>query len=110
MNNRTTAMVSYITFIGWLISYFSYRDRHEKDSFVSYHLEQSLGVMIFSIIVSIIVGVLMSVVPALSLLFSLLSLIPLILLVMGIINALNQVMKPVPLIGSFFERKFAFLQ
>lgn len=109
MNNKTLAIVSYITIIGWLIAYFSYKNQPEKDSFVTYHFEQSLGVFIFSVIISIIAGILVSVVPALSLLFSLISLIPLILLVLGIINASNEVTKPVPLIGVFFEKKFSFL-
>lgn len=109
MNNKTLAIVSYITIIGWLIAWFSYKDQPKKDPFVTYHLEQSLGVFIFSIIVSIVAGILMSAIPALSLVFSLISLIPFILLVLGIINASNGVTKPVPLIGTFFEKKFSFL-
>ncbi|MDF2514813.1 MAG: hypothetical protein K0R59_109 [Sphingobacterium sp.] len=110
MNNKTTAIVSYITIVGWLIAYFSYKNRTEKDVFLSYHLEQSLGVFIFSIIISVIAGILMFIIPALSGIFSMLSLVPLILLVLGIINAANEVVRPVPLIGSFFEKKFSFLQ
>ncbi|MFN1215622.1 DUF4870 domain-containing protein [Chryseobacterium kwangjuense] len=109
MNHKTLAIVSYITIIGWLIAYFSYKNEQKKDSFVTYHLEQSLGVMVFSIIVSVIAGILVNVVPSLSVLFSLISLIPLILMVLGLINALNQVMKPVPVIGGFFENRFSFL-
>jgi len=110
MDNKTTAIVSYITIIGWLIAYFSYKNRSEKDDYISYHLEQSLGVFIFSIVISIITGILVVVIPSLSGIFSLLSFVPLILLVLGIINASNEVMKPVPLIGGFFEKKFSFLQ
>lgn len=110
MNNKTLAIVSYITIIGWLIAYFPYKNQREKDLFVAYHLEQSLGIFVFGIIVSIIAGVLMAVIPSLSIVFSLISLIPLILLVLGIINASNLVMKPVPIIGSLFEKKFGFLQ
>lgn len=109
MSNKNLAIVSYITIIGWLVAWFSYKKQAEKDPFVSYHLEQSLGVFIFSLIVSIVAGILMSVLPALSLVFSLISLVPFILLVLGIINASNEVTKPVPLIGSFFEKKFSFL-
>ncbi|WP_034670530.1 import component protein [Chryseobacterium populi] len=110
MNHKTLAIVSYITIIGWLIVYFSYKNQREKNSFVTYHLEQSLGVFVFSLIVSVISGILMSAIPTLSIFFSLIPLIPLILLVLGIINALNQVVKPVPVIGGYFEKKFTFLQ
>ncbi|MDR2274802.1 MAG: DUF4870 domain-containing protein [Sphingobacterium sp.] len=109
MNNKTTAIVSYITIIGWLIAYFSYKNRAEKDAYLSYHLEQSLGVFIFSIVISVITGIIIFIIPSLSGVFSLLSLAPLILLVLGIINAANEVAKPVPVIGSFFEKKFSFL-
>ncbi len=109
MNNKTLSIVSYITIIGWLIAYFSHKNRPEKSSLVNYHLEQSLGVFIFSVLISITAGVLSSAIPSLAMIFSLISLIPLILLVLGIIHASNEVMKPVPLIGSFFEKKFSFL-
>ncbi|MBZ4191958.1 DUF4870 domain-containing protein [Niabella beijingensis] len=109
MSNKTLAIVSYITIIGWLITYFSYKDQQEKSTLVSYHLEQGLGVFIFSVIVSIAVGILSAILPALSLIFSLISLVPLILLILGIINAANEVCKPVPVIGKFFEKKFGFL-
>lgn len=109
MNNKTIAIVSYITIIGWLIAYFSYKSQTEKGTFPRYHLEQSLGVFLFSILISLIAGVLIAIIPALSGVFSLFSLVPLILLVLGIINAVNEVEKPVPFIGSFFEKKFSFL-
>jgi len=109
MNNKNLAIVSYITIIGWLVAYFSYKNQHEKDAYLSYHLEQGLGLAIFSIFISIIAGLLISVIPAWSAVFSLLTLVPLILLVLGIINALHEVSKPVPLIGTFFEKKFSFL-
>ena len=109
MNNKTLAIVSYVTIIGWLIAYFSYKNQTEKNAYVTYHLEQSLGVFVFSIMISIIAGILISVIPGLSIVFSLIALIPLILLVLGIINASNEVEKPVPFIGSFFENKFSFL-
>ncbi|MGJ1430243.1 DUF4870 domain-containing protein [Sphingobacterium spiritivorum] len=109
MNNKTLAIVSYITIIGWLIAYFSYKKQTDKSTYVTYHLEQSLGVFVFSIIISIIAGILTSVLPTLSIVFSLFTLIPLILLVLGMINASNEVTKPVPVIGGFFEKKFGFL-
>lgn len=35
--------------------------------------------------------------------------VELILTVMGMINAANEVCRPVPLLGRFFEKRFAFL-
>lgn len=109
MNNKTLSILSYVTIIGWLIAYFSHKNQSEKSTLVYYHLEQGLGVFIFSILISVAAGILSSAIPSLAMIFSSISLIPLILLILGIIHASNEVMKPVPLIGSFFEKKFSFL-
>ncbi|MBE8714411.1 DUF4870 domain-containing protein [Sphingobacterium hungaricum] len=110
MNNKTLAIVSYITVIGWLIAYFSYKDETNKSPFVTYHLKQSLGVFVVSVVISVIASILIAIIPTLATALSLLSVIPLVLLVLGIINAVNEVMKPVPLIGGYFEDKFSFIK
>ena len=48
MTNKTLSIVSYITIIGWLIAYFSYKDKSEteKSTVVNYHLKQSLGIAV----------------------------------------------------------------
>lgn len=109
MTNRTLAIVAYITLIGWLVAYFQYKDKQEKSPLVRYHLEQSLGIIIFSIILSIAIGVVASIIPSLATILSLAGLLPLILLVFGIIAASNDSRTPVPGIGKIFEGKFAFL-
>lgn len=107
MTNRTMAIVAYITLIGWLISYFSYRNSDDKSPFVRYHLTQSLGVMIFSIVLSIVIGILASILPALSTIFYIVSLVPFVLMLLGIITASNNAERPIPLIGKFVEGKFS---
>ncbi len=115
MNNKTLALVSYITLIGWLISFFSYKGQ-EKSSLVSYHLRQSLGLLItsfiYGIVVNIVVIILMSISPKLALIGSILSLgylVFLILMIIGILNANKEEEKPLPLIGKMFEGKFNFI-
>lgn len=105
MNSKTIAIVSYITIIGWLIAFFQYKDN--KTPLAKYHLEQSLGVFIFSILWSIAMRVVFSLIPALAMLGSLLSLVPLVLVIIGIINAANEELKPVPVVGSYFVGKFS---
>src|SRR5690606_9057723 len=105
MNSKTIAIVSYITIIGWLIAFFQYKDN--KTPLAKYHLEQALGVFIFSILWSIAMRVLFSLIPALTTLGSLLSLVPLVLIIIGIINAANEALKPVPVIGPYFVGKFS---
>src|SRR5690242_6222099 len=107
MTNRTTAIVAYITVIGWVIAYLEYRKSTEKSGFVHYHLTQALGLMIFSIVLGIISGILLSIIPALSIVFYIISLVPFVLMLMGIITASNNAERPVPLIGKFVEGKFS---
>lgn len=108
MNNKTLAIVSYITLIGWIISFIQYRGKEEKSPLVGYHLEQALGILIFGLLLGIAVGIVGSIIPSLASILSLVTFVPLILLVFGIITAANEARKPVPLIGSFFVGKFNF--
>ncbi|NSL85294.1 DUF4870 domain-containing protein [Chitinophaga solisilvae] len=107
MDKKTLAIVSYITIIGWLIAYFQYKDK-ERDPFVIYHLKQSLGIAIISIILGVAINLVVSMVPALSVVVYA-NIAILVLWVLGILNALNGLKKPVPVVGPLFENKFAFL-
>ncbi|SFE80128.1 hypothetical protein SAMN05518672_110135 [Chitinophaga sp. CF118] len=109
MKNKTLAIVAYITLIGWVIAYFQYKNNNEKSSLVRYHLAQALGIFIFSIALMIVLGIIASVIPTLGTILSIAGLLPLILLILGIISASNEVMSPVPGIGKLFENKFSFL-
>lgn len=109
MTSKTLAMVAYLTIIGWLVAYFQYKNSDEKSLLVRYHLEQALGIFIIAIGLGMAIGIVSSVVPALSGILSLVSLVPLILLVLGIITASNEACRPVPVVGKLFEQKFGFL-
>lgn len=106
MNNKTLSIVSYITLIGWLISYFS--GKENANSLLKYHLKQSFGLLITSTIFNIAISILITIMPFLSLL-SYVGLVFLGLLIIGIINASNEAEKPLPLIGKLFENKFGFI-
>ncbi|MBE4950904.1 DUF4870 domain-containing protein [Chryseobacterium culicis] len=105
MDNKTLSIVSYITLLGWLISFVIGKEK--SNSLLKYHLKQSLGLIIFSIILSIILNVLMMVTKIGML--GILGFIPLVLMIIGIINAANNVEKPLPMIGKMFEDKFSFI-
>ncbi|SFN37557.1 hypothetical protein SAMN05421594_2428 [Chryseobacterium oleae] len=106
MNNKTLSVISYITPIGWLIAYFSGKD--QADSLLKYHLKQSLGLMIVSVIFNIIMRILAAIAPVLSFL-GIVGLLILIFCILGIINAANGAERPVPLFGKMFENKFSFI-
>jgi len=116
MDRKTLALVSYITIIGWLISYFSYKGQ-TKDSLVSYHLKQSFGLFIVTVGCAIVLSILLSIITmisfklafAISLIFNLIYLALFILMIIGIIIASKGEEKPLPFIGKMFEGKFNFI-
>lgn len=107
MSNKTLAILSYITVIGWLVSFFS--STSPRDPLVKYHLKQGLGLWIIAIVYNIIIQVVVSIVPAIAMILSLVSLVFLILLIIGAINANKENETPLPLIGKLFENKFDFI-
>jgi uncharacterized membrane protein len=110
MDKKTLSIISYITIIGWIIAYVNYNKSTEKSSLTSYHLKQSLGIGILGILFAIVINVLAIVVPSLAGVLSLANLAILILWIFGIINAMNEQEKPVPVVGDMFTNKFSFIK
>jgi uncharacterized membrane protein len=104
-NGKTTAIVSYITIIGWLIAYFAMH-QSKKTSLGSYHLRQTLLLFICVVVYQIIVRIIIMAVPATALILSLGGLAFLVVWVMGLIAAINGEEKPMPLIGEKAQEIF----
>ena len=108
MNNKTTAIVSYITIIGWLIAFFT--GERPRNSLAKYHLNQGFGLFIAGLILGIIVNILAVILPSVGvMLSSILGIALVLLLIIGAINAGNEKEAPLPIIGKFFENKFSFI-
>lgn len=107
MSNKTLAILSYITVIGWLVSFFS--STSPRDPLVKYHLKQGFGLWIAAIAYNIIIQIVASIVPSIAAILSLVSLVFLVLLIIGAINASKEKETPLPLIGKLFENKFGFI-
>ncbi|HUH25940.1 MAG TPA: DUF4870 domain-containing protein [Flavobacterium sp.] len=103
MDNKTLSMISYITIIGWLIAYVVGKDR--LDAFSKYHLRQSLGL----VLISLVLNILSISISVLGMVFDIVGILTLILMIIGIVNAANNQIKPLPFIGKFFEDKFSFI-
>ena len=92
-NSRTVAVVSYITWIGWIIA-FLIRDRN--DAFVAHHLNQALLINLLKI-----AGGLCVMLPrygeALS---SVVGVAAFVLIIIGIYRAANWRTDPLPVIGE----------
>ena len=93
---KTMAIISYVTVIGLIVAYFMNKDKNNE--FVNFHIGQSLRIFILGIIISIGVSVLVSITGIGAL--SYLSWVPFILIVLGIMNAMNLKDEPLPVIGT----------
>lgn len=109
MKNKTIAMLAYITLIGWLIAWFRYKNSNDKNELAAFHLGQGLGLVIVSFVLGIIVSIVAAVLPFIADILWVVGIVPLVLAVLGVITAANEVNKPLPLIGIFFTQKFSFL-
>lgn len=103
MNSKTLAMISYITIIGWLVAFF--QTRENRAPLVKFHLEQALGLFIVGFLWSVALRILIAIMPVLASASTVLSMLPLVFMVMGIINASKEEFKPLPIFGDFVAQK-----
>ncbi|WP_316736788.1 DUF4870 domain-containing protein [Pedobacter aquatilis] len=108
MSNKTMAILAYVTIIGWVVAYLEYKKSTERNPLVNYHLGQALGLMILTFVLAIALTVVSFIVPTLSFLSLILSGLSIVFLLLGVVAANNEVIKPLPLVGKLFEGKFNF--
>lgn len=94
---KTTAIVSYFTWIGTVIAYFM--NNSKKNSFASFHIRQMIGLSIISILNSFVYNVSGTVGGVISIgLF--------VLWIIGFIGAVKGEKKLVPVLGEHFQNWF----
>lgn len=111
--DNLVAILSYLTLIGFIVAIILHGQK--KTALGAYHLRQALGFMIVAIVASVgfmIVSTILAFIPFLgwiaALLLSLaLTLGVLALWIIGLLNALNRQMKPLPLIGGYSDQYLA---
>jgi len=107
-NGRTTAIVSYITLIGWLVAYFGMH-KSNPTSLGAFHLRQSLGIMLLAIAVNFAMNFLYFI-PGFYIISPIISLIFLVLWILGLVAAVNSQEKGVPLVGDLFQSSLKGIQ
>lgn len=97
---KNTAIIAYCTLIGLIIAFIM--NSSKKDPFARFHIKQSFGIALTGLALSIIGKV-----PYVGGILNLLGLIFIVYMwVMGLINAINGVEKPVPLLGNTYKELF----
>lgn len=109
MNRKTISIISYLTIVGWVISFVVYYNGG-RSTFAQYHLKQSFGLGVLGVILSIFFTPIIPIDPFISTLFTVLCFGILIILISGIVNAVNQNRKPIPVIGLMFVNRFHFIK
>ena len=100
---KTIAIISYVTLIGLIIAIVMNNDK--KNSFASYHIRQSIGIIVLYILLGIFFYILAFIVyiPFLS---TILYIGVFVLWILGILAAVQGETKPVPLVGEKFQEWF----
>lgn len=106
MDNKVLSIISYITIVGWLIAYFIGKDK--ADDLLKYHLKQSLGIGIITLILNVVIIVVVSIMPPLAFI-SYIGYALFIISILGILNAYNQKKQPLPIIGQWADKTFNFI-
>lgn len=106
MTPKVQSILSYIGIL-WLVAFFAGKD--ERNDLSRYHLKQGLGLWVIATLFNLAAYIVVMLIPAMAILLSLAGIIFLILMVFGIINAANEVRRPLPVIGKLFEDKFGFI-
>jgi uncharacterized membrane protein len=101
VEDKTVAILSYLTIIGFIVAIFMYQN--QKTRLGAFHLRQVLG-----IVVTGIAGGVCAVVPILGwLVWFFVVIVLFVLWIMGLLSAVRGDMRPVPVLGEYYQRWFA---
>lgn len=100
---KTAAIVAYLTLIGTIIAFFM--NQEDKNTFASFHIRQALGINIGFYLLGAFVSMFDS-----WLISSSFYVFIFVIWFYGIITAVREQQKPVPLFGHFFQEWFAFIK
>jgi uncharacterized membrane protein len=102
--DKTVAILSYLTLIGFIVAVVLHGNK--KTKLGTYHLRQSLGLLIAAVAVWVL-SMVLAIIPILGWLMALALWLGLFFLwLMGLIAAANGQRKPVPVLGQHFEKWF----
>lgn len=110
MDAKTIAWVSYLTIIGWIIAFVSYGNLNPKTSLATFHLRQSLGIILLGVACSILFRMFMWGFAFIGVLSPVVWILIVVLWVLGLLAAINGEEKPVPVMGTLFQQWFQFIK
>lgn len=100
---KTAAIVAYITIIGTIIAYFMNND--SKNKFANFHIRQALGCWISFYVLIAFANIFNS-----TMILIAFYIFNIVLIVFGIILAIREEQKTVPILGPYFQDWFNFIK
>ncbi|GGD97887.1 DUF4870 domain-containing protein [Planktosalinus lacus] len=98
-DGKTIGIIAYITLIGWVVAILM--NSNKKNDYASFHIRQMLGLILLSILVSVL-----SMYVNLGVFGTILSVLILVLWIIGFVGAIQGERKLVPIIGENFQEWF----
>lgn len=106
--DRTVAILTYITIIGFIIAIVMHSSK--KTPLGSFHLRQGLGLFVTGLVIwlpCLIISLIPFVNLLMILIWPLVGLSLFVLWILGLIAAVNGQMKPMPVVGEYYQKWFA---
>jgi uncharacterized membrane protein len=111
MDTKTTAWVSYLWWIGWIISLVTSNNTNPKPSLVVFHLRQSFGLLVISTGLEILRRMSpFGFYGGFYWIYIILSIGLFVLWIIGLIAAVQGEEKPIPVVGPLFQQWFQFIK
>ena len=98
-NGKSTAIISYITFIGWFIAFVM--NNNNKSDFGVFHLRQSLGIIAIGALLTILDSIV-----NIGMLVTIFQFGVFVLWIIGLVGAIQGQKKLVPFLGDYFQDWF----
>ncbi|PKB00351.1 putative membrane protein [Flavobacteriaceae bacterium MAR_2009_75] len=95
---KTIAIISYLTFIGLIVAYLM--NNSKNNEFAKFHIGQSVRIVIAGVANSVLSWFLPG---SLLIITKVIGMLLLVLIILGIVNAVNGKMQPLPVIGTVGE-------
>jgi len=100
---KTAAIVAYLTIVGTIIAFFMNQD--DKNTFASFHIRQALGINIGFYLLGALVSMFDS-----WLISSSFYIFICVLWIFGLMTAIKEEKKTVPIVGPYFQDWFTFIK
>ena len=96
---KIIAIISYLTFIGWIVALVL--NSSKKAEFASFHIRQSLGIILL-----FVAGNIVGRLPLIGWAAIAVYIFAFVLWILGLLAAINNEEKPVPVLGEQFQQWF----